>query len=84
MEGEILLKIVLLIPNSNQKPNLIDSNVTKCKMKMILGPKIKANRKIMMEKKFKANKKIIMGWRKQKSLRTSWTFGAYKSTIIFI
>jgi len=48
MEGELLLKVVLLVPQSNQKPNLTYSNITKCNRKIILGQIFKANRKIIM------------------------------------
>jgi len=50
MEGELLLKIVLLILDSNWKLNLTNLQRHKYNRKIILGQKIKA-------------KKVIMGWR---------------------
>jgi len=50
MEEELLLKIVLLIPDSNQKLNLTNLQRHKCNKNIIWRQKIKAN-------------KISMGWR---------------------
>jgi len=48
MEEELLFKVVVLVPKSNQKPNLTYSNITKCNMKIILEQKIKAHMKIII------------------------------------
>jgi len=48
MEGKLLLKVVLLVSKSKQKPNLTYSNVTECNKKIFGGQKIKANKKIII------------------------------------
>jgi len=48
MEGELLLRVVLLVPPNNQKPNLTLQSAT---------------RRSFWNKKIKANRKIIMGQR---------------------